>query len=62
MLGVVDIGADTGVTLGTAGVCGLGVAGIVGATGRGCSNCVGLAGAGGVTEMEGLWEPVVWLL
>ena len=51
MLGVADIGAGTGVTLGTAGVCGLGVTVIVGATGRGCSSCAGLAGAGSGAEM-----------
>ena len=53
-LGAADVGAGTGVTLGTAGVCGFGVAGIVGATGRGCSSCAGLAGAGGGAEMRGL--------
>ena len=51
MLGVADIGAGTGVTLGTAGVCGFGVVGVAGATGRGCSSCAGLAGAGSGTEM-----------
>ena len=54
MLGVVDIGASTGATSRTAGVCGFGVAVVVGATGRGCGNCVGLMGAGGGAEMQGL--------
>ena len=53
-LGDAAVGTGTGVTLGTAGVCGDGVADIVGATGRGCSNCAGLAGAGIVAEMQGL--------
>ena len=51
MLGVVDIGTGTGVTLGTAGVCGFGVTGIEGAVGRGCSSCAGLVGAGSGAEM-----------
>ena len=54
MLVVADIGAGTGATLGTAGVCGFGVAAITGATGRGCSSCAGLAGAGSDAEMQGL--------
>ena len=54
MLGVADIGIGTWLTLGTAGVCGFGVAGIVGAIGRGCSSCAGLAGACSGTEMQGL--------
>ena len=45
MLGVADVGACTGVTSGTAGVCGFGVAVIAGAMDA------GLAGAGIVTEM-----------
>ena len=49
MLGITDIG--TGVTSGTAGVCGFGVTVIVGATGGGCGSCAGLADAGSVTEM-----------
>ena len=40
-LGVADVGADTGATFWTAGVCGFGVAGIVGETGRGCGSCAG---------------------
>ena len=51
MLGVVDIGAGTGVTSRTAGVCGFGVTGIACATGRGCSSCAGLAGQGSGAEM-----------
>ena len=51
MLGVADISAGTGVTLGTAGVCGFRVSGIAGAMGRGCGSCAGLAGAGSGTEM-----------
>ena len=54
MLGVADIGTGTGVTLGTAGVCGFGVAGIVGTMGGGCSSCAGLVGAGSGAEMQGL--------
>ena len=54
ILGVADIGTGTGVTLGTASVCGFGVAGIVGAMGGGCSSCACLVGAGGGTEMQGL--------
>ena len=54
MLGVTDIGTDTGVTLGTADVCGLGVTGIAGATDRGCGSCAGLVGAGVVVEMQGV--------
>ena len=54
MLGIVDIGADTGVTSGTAGVCGFVVAGVVGTMGRGCGSCAGLAGAGDGTEMQSL--------
>ena len=54
MLGVADIGTGTGVTLGTAGVCGFGVTGVVSATGGGCSSCAGLVGAGSGTEMKGL--------
>ena len=50
-LGVADVGAGTGVTSGTSGVCGFGVAGIVGAMGRGCDSCAGLVGAGSGTEM-----------
>ena len=51
MLGVADVGAGTGVTLGTAGACCFGVTVIVGATGRGCGSCAGLAGAGNGVEM-----------
>ena len=51
MLGVADVGTDTGTTSGTAGVCGFRVAGIAGATGGGCSSCAGLAGAGSGAEM-----------
>ena len=51
MLGVADIGAGTGATSGTAGVCGFGVTGIAGMTGRGCGSCADLAGAGSGTEM-----------
>ena len=54
MLGVADIVTGVGVTLGTAGVCGFGVAGIVGATGEGCGSCAGLVGAGSGTEIQGL--------
>ena len=54
MLGVADIGAGTGVTFGTAGVCGFGVTGVAGVRGRGCSSCAGLVGAGDGTEMQGL--------
>ena len=50
-LGVADIGTGTGVTSGTAGVCGYIVTGVAGATGRGCGSCAGLAGAASVTEM-----------
>ena len=53
-LGVADIGAGIGVTLGTAGACAFGVAVIAGAMGRGCGSCAGLIGAGGGTEMLGL--------
>ena len=45
-LGVADVGAGTGVTLGTAGVYGFGVAGAMGAMVGGCSSCAGLVGAG----------------
>ena len=51
MLGVADVGAGTGVTLGTAGVCDFGVTGVAGATGGGCSSCAGLMGAGNGAEM-----------
>ena len=51
MLGVPDIGMGTGVTLGTACVCGFGVAGIAGAMGRGCDSCAGLVVVGSGTEM-----------
>ena len=51
MLGVADVGAGTGVTLGTAGVCGFGLAGIAGTTGIGCGSCAGLAGTGSGAEM-----------
>ena len=51
MLGVTDVGADTGATLGTAGVCHFGVVSIAGAMGRGCDSCAGLAGAGSGAEM-----------
>ena len=54
MLGVVDAGTGTGVTLGTAGIWGFRVAGVVGATGRGCSSCAGLTGAGSGAEMQSL--------
>ena len=54
MLGVADIGTGTGVTSGTAGVCGFGVAGVAGAMGRGCSSGACLVGAGSGTEMQGL--------
>ena len=54
MLGVTDVGTGTGVTLGTAGVCGFGVASIAGATGGGCSSCAGLVGAASGVEMQGL--------
>ena len=53
-LGVTDIGASKGATLGTAVVCGFVVTGVAGATGRGCSSWAGLAGAGDFTEMQGL--------
>ena len=53
-LGVADVGADTGATLGMAGACGFGVAGVTGVIGRGCSSCAGLAGAGSGAEMQGL--------
>ena len=46
--GVADVGAGTGVTSGTAGVCGVVVAG---ATGRGCSSCASLVGSGSGAEM-----------
>ena len=51
MLGVIDIGTGTGVTSGTAGVCGFVVTGIASATGGGCGSCADLAGAGSVAEM-----------
>ena len=51
MLAVADIGAGTGATLGTAGVCGFGVAGVVGMTGGCCSSCAGLVGPGSGAEM-----------
>ena len=51
ILGVVNIGTGTGATLGTAGVCGFGVAGIAGAMGGGCGSCAGLMGAGSGAEM-----------
>ena len=51
MLGVADIGAGTGVTSGTEGVCGFGVTDIVGAMGGGCGSCAGLAGPGSGAEM-----------
>ena len=54
MLGVADVGAGTGVTSGTAAVCGFGVTGIAGETGGGCSSCAGLVGAGSGAEMWGL--------
>ena len=54
MLGIADIGAGTGATLGTAGVCGFGVMGVAGATGRDCGSCAGLVGAGSGAEMCGL--------
>ena len=54
MLGVADVGAGTGMTLGTAGVCGFGVTGVMGVTGGGCANCAGLVGAGNGIEMRGL--------
>ena len=53
-LGVADIGTGTGVTSGTAGVCGFGVTVVVGAMGRGCGSYAGLAGAGSGVEMQGL--------
>ena len=53
-LGVADIVKGTGMTSGTAGVCGFGVTGVVGATGGGCSSFAGLAGAGSGAEMQGL--------
>ena len=51
MLGVADIGAGTGGTSRTAGVCGFVVTGVAGATGRACSSCAGLVGAGSGAEM-----------
>ena len=51
MHGVADISAGMGVTLGTAGVYGFGVADVMGETGRGCSSCTGLADAGSGTKM-----------
>ena len=53
-LGVADVGTGTGTTVGTAGVCGFGVAGIAGAMGRGCGSCASLVVAGSGTEMQGL--------
>ena len=58
MLGVPGIG--TGATFRTAGmvgtavVCGCGVADIVDPTGEGCAGCAGLVGAGCGTETQGL--------
>ena len=59
MLGVADVG--TGVILGTAGVCGFGVAGIAVATGRGCS-IVQAWWVQAVVQKGKVWqEPAVWL-
>ena len=46
MLGVADIGAGTGATSGTAGVCGFGVAGVMG-----YGSCASLRGVGSSAEM-----------
>ena len=54
MLSVADIGAGTGATLGTGGVCGFGVTGVGGTMGRGCGSCAALVGAGSGAEMQGL--------
>ena len=60
-LGVTDLGTDTGVTSGTAGVCGFVVAGVAGATGRGGGSCAGLAGQAMLQKCDVWQEPVVWL-
>ena len=63
-LGVADIGAGTGETSGTAGVCGFEVTGITGATGRGCSNAVVQAWqVQALSQKCKVWqEPAVWLM